>query len=201
MLNAHQQQILRLLIASHGMSRTAIAENMKLSKAAISPLVKEMLNAGLLEESIPESSGQGRPSVLLKMRADSAYFLGASLLGEYVVLVLIDMHGLVLASTHMPLDPDPQQLTVTLAAAIPDLIAQKGISADQLIGLGVTLSGFVDENQAICVQSALLGWKNVPLADMLKQQTGWTSRWRTMPKRWPSARRSSAWRKKRATSP
>lgn len=172
MLNAHQQQILRLLIASHGMSRTAIAENMKLSKAAISPLVKEMLNAGLLEESIPESSGQGRPSALLKMRADSAYFLGASLLGEQVILVLIDMHGLVLASTQMPLDPDPQQLSATLAAAIPDLIAEKGISADQLIGLGVTLSGFVDENQSVCVQSALLGWKNVPLAEMLKQQTG-----------------------------
>ena len=172
MLNAHQQQILRLLIASHGMSRTAIAENMKLSKAAISPLVKEMLNAGLLEESIPESSGQGRPSVLLKMRADSAYFLGASLLGEQVILVLIDMHGLVLASTQMALNLDPQQLSVALAAAIPDLIAEKGISADQLIGLGVTLSGFVDENQSVCVQSALLGWKNVPLAEMLKQQTG-----------------------------
>ncbi|KGT88053.1 ROK family transcriptional regulator [Enterobacter cancerogenus] len=172
MLNAHQQQILRLLIASHGMSRTAIAENMKLSKAAISPLVKEMLNAGLLEESIPESSGQGRPSVLLKMRADSAYFLGASLLGEQVILVLIDMHGLVLASTQMALNLDPQQLSAALAAAIPDLIAEKGISADQLIGLGVTLSGFVDENQSVCVQSALLGWKNVPLAEMLKQQTG-----------------------------
>lgn len=172
MLNAHQQQILRLLIASHGMSRTAIAENMKLSKAAISTLVKEMLNAGLLEESVPESSGQGRPSVLLKMRADSAYFLGASLLGEQVVLVLIDMHGLVLASKQMALNLDPQQLSAALAAAIPDLIAEKGISADQLIGLGVTLSGFVDENQSVCVQSALLGWKNVPLAEMLKQQTG-----------------------------
>jgi predicted NBD/HSP70 family sugar kinase len=172
MLNAHQQQILRLLIASHGMSRTAIAENMKLSKAAISTLVKEMLNAGLLEESVPESSGQGRPSVLLKMRADSAYFLGASLLGEQVVLVLIDMHGLVLASKQMALNLDPQQLSTALAAAIPDLIAEKGISADQLIGLGVTLSGFVDENQSVCVQSALLGWKNVPLAEMLKQQTG-----------------------------
>lgn len=172
MLNAHQQQILRLLIASHGMSRTAIAEKMKLSKAAISTLVKEMLNAGLLEESIPESSGQGRPSVLLKMRADSAYFLGASLLGEHVILVLIDMHGLVLASTQMPLNPDPQQLSVAVAAAIPGLIEKRGISADQLIGLGVTLSGFVDENQSICVQSALLGWKNVPLAEMLNQQTG-----------------------------
>ncbi|MDI9219671.1 ROK family transcriptional regulator [Pantoea sp. EA-12] len=172
MLNAHQQQILRLLIASHGLSRTAIAENMKLSKAAISTLVKEMLNAGLLEESIPESNGQGRPSVLLKMRADSAYFLGASLLGEQVVLVLIDMHGLVLASTQMALNPDPQQLSAALAAAIPGLIKQQGISADQLIGLGVTLSGFVDENQAVCVQSALLGWKDVPLAEMLKQQTG-----------------------------
>ncbi len=36
----------------------------------------------------------------------------------------------------------------------------------------MTLSGFVDEHQAICVQSALLGWKNVPLAELLKQQTG-----------------------------
>jgi predicted NBD/HSP70 family sugar kinase len=172
MLNAHQQQILRLLIASHGMSRTALAEKMKLSKAAISPLVKEMLQAGLLEESVPEASGQGRPSVLLKMRADSAYFLGASLLGERVVLVLIDMHGRTLAATQMPLNLDPPQLAKMIAAAIPDLIAQKSISQDQLIGLGVTLSGFVDEHQAICVQSALLGWKNVPLAELLKQQTG-----------------------------
>ena len=172
MLNAHQQQILRLLIAAQGMSRTEIAEKMKLSKAAISTLVKEMLHAGLLEESLPESNGQGRPSVLLKMRADSAYFLGASLLGEQVILVLIDMHGWVLATTEMPLNPDPQQLSADLASAIPGLITQQGISADQLIGLGVTLSGFVDENQAVCVQSALLGWKEVPLAAMLKQQTG-----------------------------
>jgi len=72
----------------------------------------------------------------------------------------------------MPLNLDPPQLAKMIAAAIPDLIAQKSISQDQLIGLGVTLSGFVDEHQAICVQSALLGWKNVPLAELLKQQTG-----------------------------
>ncbi|PIF15169.1 MULTISPECIES: ROK family transcriptional regulator [Pantoea] len=172
MLNAHQQQILRLLIASQGMSRTLIAEQMKLSKAAITTQVKEMLNAGLLEESIPESNGQGRPSVLLKMRADSAYFLGASLLGERVVLVLIDMHGHTLAATEMALHLAPAQLVAAIAAAIPALIAQKSISLDQVIGLGVTLSGFIDEHQAVCVQSALLGWKNVPLAEMLKQQTG-----------------------------
>jgi len=172
MLNVHQQTILRLLIASHGMSRTAIAEKMKLSKAAISTLIKEMLHAGLLEESIPESNGQGRPSVLLKMRADSAYFLGASLTGEDVHLVLIDMHGRVLVSTKMALNLDPAALAHTIAVAIPPLLAQKQLSPDQLIGLGVTLSGFVDENQAVCVQSALLGWRDVPLAALLHEQTG-----------------------------
>ncbi|MDO6408708.1 ROK family transcriptional regulator [Pantoea phytobeneficialis] len=172
MLNAHQQQIIRLLIASHGMSRTAIAQNMKLSKAAISTLIKEMLHAGLVEESIPEASGQGRPSVLLKMRADSAYFLGASLLGEAITLVLIDMHGRALANRVLPLNLDPEQLTHAIADAIPPLVAAQGISTDQLIGLGVTLSGFVDEHQAVCVQSALLGWKDVPLAEMLKARTG-----------------------------
>ncbi|QDY44050.1 ROK family transcriptional regulator [Candidatus Pantoea soli] len=172
MLNAHQQQILRLLVASHGMSRTAIAEKMKLSKAAISTLIKTMLQAGLLEESVPANTGQGRPSVLLKMRADSAYFLGASLLDEDVCLVLIDMHGHILASTTLTRDPTPARLAEAIAAAIPGLLAQQQISPDQLIGLGVTLSGFVDEHQAVCVQSALLGWQQVPLAALLQAQTG-----------------------------
>ncbi len=172
MLSAHQQQILRMLIAAQGMSRTEIAQEMKMSKAAISLLIKEMLCAGLLEESIPEASGQGRPSVQLKMRADSAYFVGASLLGEEVMLVLIDMHGKTLAKKTFPLCLDPHLLTTKVAEAIPELLRHKGISQEQLIGLGITLSGFVDEHQEICVQSALLGWKNVPLASMLKEKTG-----------------------------
>ncbi|WP_263973732.1 ROK family protein [Rouxiella badensis] len=38
--------------------------------------------------------------------------------------------------------------------------------------MGVTLSGFIDENQSTCVQSALLGWRDVPLASLVAAATG-----------------------------
>ncbi|QTF07845.1 ROK family transcriptional regulator [Brenneria izadpanahii] len=172
MLTPQQQQVLRLIIASQGMSRTALAQKMGISKAAISGVIKEMLADGLLAETDAEANGQGRPAVRLKMRADSAYFIGVSLLGAETRMVLIDMHGKTLIRKAIPLEPQPEALAEGIARALPDLLVSKKIRNEQVIGLGVTLSGFVDEKQETCVQSALLGWRNVPLAALLKQKTG-----------------------------
>ncbi|MCG8708252.1 ROK family transcriptional regulator [Brenneria sp. 4F2] len=172
MLTPQQQQVLRLIIASQGMSRTALAQKMGISKAAISGVIKEMLAAGLLDETDAEASGQGRPAVRLKMRADSAYFIGVSLLGEKTRMVLIDMHGKTLARKAIPLASQPDELADGIANALPALLSSRSISGEQVIGLGVTLSGFIDEKQETCVQSALLGWRDVPLAALIKQKTG-----------------------------
>ncbi|KFC83655.1 ROK family xylose repressor [Ewingella americana ATCC 33852] len=49
------------------------------------------------------------------------------------------------------------------------MLAAHADAADKLLGLGVTLSGFIDEHQSTCVQSTLLSWRDVPLADLIRQ--------------------------------
>lgn len=170
MLTTLQQQILGAITATDGLSRTDLVQLSGMSKAAVSGVVREMIDAGLLLESqtVP-GAGQGRPSVRLTVHPDGAYFAGVSLLQDPAHMVLINLHGEILSRVTFPLDNQPQRLADNIATALPELLAAHADAADKLLGLGVTLSGFIDEHQSTCVQSTLLSWRDVPLADLIRQ--------------------------------
>ncbi|QKJ87185.1 Transcriptional regulator [Paramixta manurensis] len=173
MLSAIQRELLQLISASEGLSRTELALRTGLSKAAMSAIVRDMLGAGLIIESdTMAGSGQGRPSVKLVMRAEAAYFVGISLNASAVRMVLINLWGEIICRHDFPLVNNPEILVEHIQQALPKLFQDGKITADQVLGIGVTLSGFIDENQATCVQSTLLGWRQVPLAKLLYQAIG-----------------------------
>lgn len=87
-------------------------------------------------------------------------------------MVLINLHGDILSRVTFPLSNVPQQLAEDIAAALPELLDPHTGAAEKLLGLGVTLSGFIDAHQSTCVQSALLGWRDVPLAALVSETTG-----------------------------
>lgn len=173
MLNSIQRQILAAINSAAGLSRTELAQLCSLSKAAISGPVREMLDAGyLLESETVNGPGQGRPSVKLMIRPQGAYFIGVSLLQEPAQMALINLNGEIITRAEFALHRDPQCLAENIAHALPNLLQGQGEIANRLIGMGVTLSGFIDETQSVCVQSALLGWRNVPLAQLIAQASG-----------------------------
>ncbi|WP_459176584.1 ROK family protein [Ewingella americana] len=173
MLTPLQRRILGAIAASDGLSRTDLVQLSGMSKAAVSGVVREMIDAGFLfeAESVP-GTGQGRPSVRLLVQPDGAYFAGVSLLQDPAHMVLINLHGEILSRVSFPLSNVPQQLADEIASALPALLEHHADAAEKLLGLGVTLSGFIDEHQSTCVQSALLGWRDVPLANLISQTTG-----------------------------
>ncbi|MFS2225811.1 ROK family protein [Pantoea sp. B65] len=173
MLNATQRELLQLISARQGLSRSELALHSGLSKAAISGIIRDMLAAGLLSEAeAMAGNGQGRPSVKLTLRAEAAYFVGISLIAAPASMVLINLSGEIISHCEFPLNNSPQQLVSDIQYSLPRLLERAAISPQQVLGLGVTLSGFIDEHQASCVQSALLGWRNVPLAQLIQQATG-----------------------------
>src|SRR5476651_2072737 len=173
MLTPLQRQILGAIAASDGLSRTDLVQLSGMSKAAVSGVVREMIDAGFLfeAETVP-GAGQGRPSVRLLVHPDGAYFAGVSLLQNPAHMVLINLHGEILSRVTFPLSNIPQQLAEDIAAALPALLEHHAGASEKLLGLGVTLSGFIDAHQSTCVQSALLGWRDVPLAALVSETTG-----------------------------
>ncbi|WP_026869769.1 ROK family transcriptional regulator [Inquilinus limosus] len=162
-------------VADHGpLSRSELAVLTGLSKAAITGLSRELIEDGALEESEVASapSRQGRPSILLRLNPTHGYFIGASIVEEPVTMVLTDLQGAVLGQRTAPWSNDPQRIADTIRDAAPRLLGEAGVPADRLRGIGVALSGLVNNDQDRCLHSANLGWFDLPVAAMVQQATG-----------------------------
>ncbi|EON1807403.1 ROK family protein [Klebsiella aerogenes] len=173
MLNKLHQQLIHLVCSEEGASRADLARLTGMSKAAIGALVKEMLADGLLQESdMAASGGQGRPSVTLSLAPDAAYAIGISLIDNQLVLVLMNASGEKIAERLLMPRLEIPDVIHQLAGEIRSLLNDTLIERQRLVGIGFALSAFVDAAQAVCVQSALLGWHQVPLAELLSRATG-----------------------------
>ncbi len=87
-------------------------------------------------------------------------------------MILCDLGGKVIARIDMPLSRDPQTIAQSIAERLPELFKVHPQAAAKIGGIGIALSGFVDERQATCIQSTLLNWQGVPLADIIREHTG-----------------------------
>ncbi|MGK9166934.1 transcriptional regulator [Inquilinus limosus] len=162
-------------VADHGpLSRSELALLTGLSKAAITGLSRELIEDGALEESEVASapSRQGRPSILLRLNPHHGYFIGASIVEEPVTMVLTDLQGAVLGQRTATWSNDPQRIAGTIRDTVPRLLGEAGVPADRLRGIGVALSGLVNNDQDRCLHSANLGWIDLSVAAMVQQATG-----------------------------
>lgn len=118
------------------------------------------------------SGGQGRPSVTLSLAPDAAYAIGISLIDNQLVLVLMNASGEKIAERLLTPQLEIPDVIQQLAGEIRSLLNDTLIERQRLVGIGFALSAFVDAAKAVCVQSALLGWHQVPLAELLSHATG-----------------------------
>lgn len=166
MFNSSQRQILRAISESGPLSRTELTALLGVSKGAISGLTRDLIDRGVLQETTPVY-GQGRPSVLLDLHPGCAFLIGVSLLQDPAPVVMTGLGGEIVAQTSFPLSRDPEIIAENIAACLPALLATTKGATERLAGIGIALSGFVDRTQSRCVQSTLLGWQDVPLAEIV----------------------------------
>lgn len=55
---------------------------------------------------------------------------------------------------------------------LDEVIAHFGISADDIIGIGVGAPGPLDQEKGIIIETPMMGWKNFPLAERLSKDYG-----------------------------
>lgn len=76
-LTSAQRTVLLDVLVHGPRSRSQLTRRTGLSRATLSRLTRDLTAAGLLEEGGPAvASGPGRPSDVVALRADGAYFVG-----------------------------------------------------------------------------------------------------------------------------
>lgn len=161
----NRQLLLRAVYTGLAENRAALAQETGLTKPAVSSLIAELIDEGLLvEEGFGESTDSGgkRPR-LLKFVPDSRQVIGVSINDNYILGVLTQLNGQVIAEHTSEILPDEEVFTV-LVEVINGLIAQ--LSAP-LLCIGVGIAAVVDDIEGVVQYAPNFNWKKFPLAKKL----------------------------------
>lgn len=167
---------LRILHEKGDMSRKRLAEYMKLTPPAITKIVAEMLQEGLLREGSAVSSGAvGRREILVELNTHAACGLGVLINLRQAILSATWLDGSVIFSEEIVLPPRaPARETVErLAGRLMELAEENGLARERIVGLGIAVRGItVSNRRGVSDSFGALAEEDVPLCDWFEELTG-----------------------------
>ncbi len=155
----------------HGpISRAELGRRLGLSPASLTRLSKPFLEQGLFVEAAePVQGAMGRPAKPLDVQVDARRIIGVKLTGDDATGVLTDLRATALAAAERPIDDhDPAAVVDVIADLIDELAAE---SDRGVAGVGISIGGNVAD-QRVVLRAPFLGWRGVPLAELVEERVG-----------------------------
>lgn len=178
-VKSHNLAAVLLALRRHDhVSRVHLAELTGLSTTTITNLVSELLEHGTVvedgEEKLDCQRGVGRPRTALRLVPESRYAVGVHIGVGSVRVALADLRTRLIAHlTYVhALERSAEEVLVTIANLIREVIAQSGVNPENVVGIGVGASGLVDPHTGVNVLAPNLGWRDVPMRDWFAERLG-----------------------------
>ena len=167
--------ILREMHAHGSIPRTQIAKLTNLNESSISRNTRLLINSGILVEG-PKRKSEGRVGRRhTELNFGSGAVIACIGIRAYAQWVqLCDLGGNVLAEERFSMTDVSDQSAVLkrCSEALERLIANSGLTRDLVIGLSMALIGVVDVKHGVLLRAHTLGWKDVPIARLMRERHG-----------------------------
>jgi|SRR5579883_749616 predicted NBD/HSP70 family sugar kinase len=171
---SNRSLLLKRLYFGGPLSRQDLIDTTSLSAASVSNVVGGLLEDGLVIEAGAVESEGGRPRILLRVNSAAWHAIGVDV-GETRVLVeLFTLDLSVAARATYPLPDgcgDVDLVVKHIHNGLRTVIAESGVRADSIIGVGVGVPGVVEHGLDGAVYGQSIGWDGVPLEHLLRQGT------------------------------
>ncbi|MGH3714544.1 MAG: ROK family protein [Micromonosporaceae bacterium] len=174
MRRSNRSVVLTKLFRDGPLSRHELAQSTALSQATVSNLAGELLTEGLIEEAGAVESDGGRPRTLLRVAPEYRYLVGVDVGETRTQVELFDLSMTPLAKADFALDtpkPDPATVVRHVLDGVDSVVRQSSAASDRVLGVGVGVSGVVEQPADAVVYAQTLGWEGVPLGAMLRAGT------------------------------
>jgi predicted NBD/HSP70 family sugar kinase len=171
----HNRRVVLDAVRLHGpLGRTAIARLAHLSPQAVSNIVGELLEEGLLIERGRLRAGRGLPPVQVAVNPDGGVTVGIEIAADHLATVLVDLTGRVRAERVLLLDAASPGYVVPLVKEEVDKVCRTMPgSRERLLGIGVVMPGPFDiEGMSSVGPTSLPGWAGKNPASILSTATG-----------------------------
>lgn len=168
-------RVLRQLRDQGPRSRATLAAELGLTRTAVSTLVTELADRGLVRTGDLERGAVGRPGTTVELDGHGVCGLGAEINVNHVSTLALDLGGRVVSEHKLGLDAHAvpaEDVIDRLAELVQQTLAdlsRRGIAA---AGLTVGVAGLVDRERDVLTHGPNLGWRDVPVGDLLRDRLG-----------------------------
>ncbi|MFG2356158.1 ROK family protein [Streptomyces sp. NPDC048521] len=165
--------VLRSVLEHGPVARSTIARLTGLSPASVTEHCARLADLGLIRESAAprRSNGVGRPHVPVDLDDTRFLVAGVHVAVPYTTVALLDLRGRVVARRELKHErTDPGWVLARAAEGLAGLFA--AVPGRRPLGVGVAVGGWVDRETGTVVEHELLGWREVPVRELLGARTG-----------------------------
>lgn len=165
--------VLRSVLEHGPVARSTIARLTGLSPASVTDYCARFTELGLIREAAAprRSNGVGRPHVPVDLDDSRFVVGGVHIAVPYTTIALLDLRGRVLARRELKHEhTGPGRVLARAADGLAALLA--GMPGARPLGVGVATGGWVDRDSGTVVEHPLLGWRDVPVREVLGARTG-----------------------------
>lgn len=170
---AHLGLVLRSLRDHGPRSRSRLASELGLSRAAASSLVAELERLGLVRRGDREQGSVGRPGTAVGLFGGRLCGIGAEVNVDHVATMAVDLTGEVLAESRRGLDTrqlGPTEVLDELVALLrTTLLAVESLGAVP-VAVTVGVAGLVDVHTDTVTLAPNLSWRDVPVAAWITER-------------------------------
>ncbi|MET7671115.1 ROK family transcriptional regulator [Micromonospora luteifusca] len=170
----NRSALLTKLFLDGPLTRQDLVRSTGLSQPAVSNVVADLIDEGLVAEAGAAESDGGRPSMLLRIAPRFAFVVGVDVGETRVRVELFDFAMTLMASIEYPLDPartEPDLVAGHVLAGMDAVTGQAGVAPDDVLGVGIGVSGVVEQGTEAVVHAQALGWDRVPLERLIAAGT------------------------------
>lgn len=159
--------ILNLIHSRGDISRAQVAAELDLSKTAVSSLMDDLLEKGIVKETGIGSSAihGGRRSILLNFNPDYRYCIGINVTSRSTSILVSNLDGDVRHYDQYPTAKNVEQLLMSISKSM----VQHEIDIKQIAGMGIAVPGITDVETGTVIESPSMGWTNLKLADAISE--------------------------------
>lgn len=163
--------VISTIIESGEIDRTRLAKETNMSLSTVSRIVRSLIDRGMVEEIGSSVSSGGRKPILLRFNAYYRFVVGVKIGLGYANFVVTNLIGDVIVRFTREFDrfEDPEITLDRLLRDARNRLKANGIEIKKVIGIGVAVSGSVDQKKGTLVFSGVLGWRNVGIAGIFNK--------------------------------
>jgi N-acetylglucosamine repressor len=171
--DVNRRIVLNLIREYQPISRAELARRMSVRRGTLTPLVRELVESGVVFEKGTAATARGRRPTMLCVRTRGRLVVAVDVRSGRSSIALSDVGGRMLAREMFDTPASPDQLAELLANEVTRLLrlhAPNGAEGCQ--GIGIVLPGMVDRKTGKLIYAPRLGWRDVDLRAAVTARLG-----------------------------